>query len=236
MKSVGFAALAGLALCAASASADLIGDAIRLDANGDMGSGSWALPVSALHYNPDSGLWTWRTSDTVEIRNDAGEMIAALSNVNLSFQDDPVITLNFVVTAGAATTHFIIASAVLGFSTGLYTAQASASITTTDGDGNGATSTGQFGVNDTFGAFCNGQLIGTSTQGVAVGGFGSQGNSGSIGPANYTASSMQSMWDFTLTPHDSASGTSVYVKTLVPTPGTLGLIGLAGLAAARRRR
>ncbi len=227
--------LLAMALAASAASAGISGDAIRINAWGDSGTGTWFLPTSSLVPDASTGGVRWQTNRDVVIRNDAGSVLVTFSSLSVSFVDDPIITLNFLAVSGGLATNFTISSGVLGFTPGLYNTAASASITTTDADGNGAITTGNFGGN-TYQALCNGTVIGTSTPGVTVGAFGSSTSSGTIGPANYFATSMQAKWDFTLSANDSASGTSVYHKTLVPAPGSVGALGLAGVFAARRRR
>jgi len=226
----------GACALAAAASADIRGNAIDIAASSDAGQGTWRLLTEDLNYNPDQDRWWWQSDGPLVIRDATGAPLVTFDNLAISFVEDPVISLGFLATAGGVNTRFTISSGILGFAPGLYTAQASSSITTTDTDGNGATTTGHFGINDTYQALCNGASIGTSTPGIAVGPFGSTPSAGAIGPANYFANSMQAQWDFTLSANDSASGTSVYVKTLVPAPGTMGLLALGGLAAARRRR
>jgi hypothetical protein len=227
--------LLALALAASAASAGITGDAIRINAWGDSGTGTWFLPTSSLVPDTSTGGQRWQTNRDIVIRDGAGSVLVTFSSLSVTFVEDPIITLNFLAVSGGLATNFTISSGVLGFTPGLYSAGASASITTTDADGNGAVTTGNFGGN-TYQAQCNGTVIGTSTPGVTVGAFGSVTSSGTIGPANYFASSMQAKWDFTLSANDSASGTSVYHKTLVPSPSSLAVLGLGGLAAARRRR
>lgn len=229
-------AAAGLLVCAGAAFAGITGDAIRIVANGDDTTGSWRLPTSSLNYDDSMDRWWWQSNGSIIVRDETGAPLVTFESLSISYIEDPVISLGFLAVAGGLNTNFTITSGVLGFTAGLYTANASAAITTTDTDGNGAVTTGGFGINDTYQALCDGVPIGTSTPGVAVGAFGSTTSMGSIGPANFFATSMQAKWNFDLSANDTASGTSVYVKTLVPAPGSAALLGLACLATGRRRR
>jgi hypothetical protein len=110
-------------------------------------------------------------------------------------------------------------------------------MTQTDNDGNGSSMTGLFAGANSYQALCNGtpiaQLI--PSFGVAPP-FLTNTSSGNFGPTNFNATSMQAEWDFTLSANDSASATSVYSKTLVPSPASGLLLGIAGVAVRRRRR
>ena len=59
-------------------------------------------------------------------------------------------------------------------------------------------------------------------------------DTGSFQPTGIDVTSISASWDFTLSAFDSATGTSTF--TIVPAPASAALLGLGGLAAARRRR
>ena len=110
-------------------------------------------------------------------------------------------------------------------------------MTLTDNDGNGASMTGLFSAASSYRALCNGTPIAQLIPSFGVvPPFLTNTSGGSFGPTNSNAVSMQAECNFTLSANDSASATSIYSKTRVPAPATGLLLGLAGLAARRRRR
>lgn len=63
-------------------------------------------------------------------------------------------------------------------------------------------------------------------------------NGGFIGSVTINQNDVQALFDgrFYINIHTSANGPGEIRGNLIPTPGALGLLGVAGLAAARRRR
>ncbi|MEL6497318.1 MAG: VPLPA-CTERM sorting domain-containing protein [Planctomycetota bacterium] len=59
-------------------------------------------------------------------------------------------------------------------------------------------------------------------------------DTGAFLPAGVDVSSISASWNFSLSGFDSATGTSTF--TVIPAPASAAMLGLGGLAAARRRR
>ena len=231
------AALGAVSLVAV-ARADIIGSyAVTLSATDGVHSGSWNVPIGGLN-QVGPNIWMWNgdySSAPINIvSSDASHtVLGQVSGMGVLYNGDPVISLGFSVFAGAATTTFNISSALMTIPTDLYTAQGSAGVTLTDTFGNGSTFAGLFPGGFGYEAYCNGNVIADLVPGFSTTTTVTQ--SGAFGPFNVIASSMRAAFSFQLTPFDSASGTSTYRKDLVPTPGTVTLMGIAGVTAMRRR-
>jgi len=239
------AVLASAAALTASAFGGVTGSALTIIGNVDGKTGSFEVPAN----------WgTWENGNygmpyqgvLGEIKTDSGEVLGTLTNVGFEYIADPVISLAFSITAGPAGGIFTFSSAVLSFGAFDAEARASASLTVTDNDGNGATAVGLYGVNKVYRANYNGAIPGptqftTLQNGLTSGAFDSvSGNEQFPGGGLYAPVGIivdqQASYSFTLTGNDSASGTSVYVTREIPAPGALALLGLGGLVTGRRRR
>ena len=166
-----------------------------------------------------------------------------LKSLTMGLLAEPVISLNFSVTAGSVNRTFTITSAWLSFPTKHFAeGTASAGITVTDEDQVGATLTGLYSGSKAYEATYNGTttfanlvspidatLSGSNTENVL-----------SWQPME-TLSSMQSSFAFTLSAGDAADGTSIYTtRAVVPEPSTIallgmGVIGLLGYACRRHK-
>jgi len=136
-----------------------------VSASNESGSATWSLTRSDLGGLTAAGSPVdWQLDAPIELRDDqTGELIAVLENASSvidpdttvgsnsveSFDPnlmgtDPSINLSFSVIAGAADTTFTISSAELQISPALtdVVGSATAAITLTDGNGDGATMTG----------------------------------------------------------------------------------------------
>lgn len=242
-------ATAALAACGTAASATIIDNIIyNIEASSSLGTASFT--AEAVDDDGD-GFYTW-SMESMDLMDDES-LIATLDSGDTSVNGpmSPAnVNLNFAVSAGAADTTFSISSAILTFADiDPAFAGATAGITLTDAGGGGANLAGGFG-GDAYRATLNGDaLAGTGTEfDTLVAGFGtlSTQTNGESSPGTFplltsvepiALTQISSAFSFTLTAGDSASGTSTFrVDDVVPTPGTVGLLGLAGLAAARRRR
>lgn len=208
------------------ANAGIGGNAYRITATSAAGQATYAIPapVGEPHY------WEWRTTTTIEMRDSSsGNLIATLNptggGCGIQFVEDPVIGLSFSVQAGVSPTTFSIASGVLSFpAIPAPEGRASAAYTVTDFNGDGATLV-PFSAPQSYHAVYNGptpfaDLIGP----FGAGAFSSNTLSDALPagpgflPIGVAVSDMQVLLDFTLSPRDLASGTSVYVMQSRPVP------------------
>lgn len=231
-------------LAASVASADLTPEVFTLHATVNGQTGSFQV-MSDDGVFDQHGNFHWALEDDVEIFSDGGQVIATLTNASVTVLADPVINLNFAVQAASSDTTFTITSGLLSFPEidGAIGA-ASAGVTVTDVDGNGATLSPDG--SSMYHAHYNGDwpagtvfadlLGGSVTAGAFQTGADDEEFPGGGGFTNVGDDivSMSSAWTFTLSAMDLASGSSTFV--IVPAPASLAALGIAGLAAARRRR
>ncbi|RMH12357.1 MAG: hypothetical protein D6695_06955 [Planctomycetota bacterium] len=231
---------AGLA-AATTASADI---ALTVEANSDLGTGIFQVSTDDGVTLPD-GTFLWTLDAPVDlVDTGTGNTVATLSFGTIMLGSTGVVSHSFVVDAAGSDTHFTLGSGLVNV--GPYAnplGRASAGMSLTDGNGNGATLTGNFAGGTLFNSFYDGGasfanlLAGPYT----AGSFGSFADNDEYpaGAGNFAAfagpaSEIGIGWDFILSANDSASGTSVF--TVIPTPaaGLTMLVG-AGLLASRRR-
>ncbi len=232
--------LAGAACLAlpAFAAADVGSVFLSIEATSDLGTDTWELMTDDVNYDAGTDTWSWAGGGYA--MNDGTNLIGMIDNVIVSMVGDPQINLIFAVQAGGAPTHFVITSSILSFP-GITNAQgvASASITLTDSsmDGSGGTLTGNGPSGGAFQALYNtGSTFAEFVTGIVVGPFDSLASSGFTGgllPIPGTVTDMQTVFDFNVTPMDSASATSTYL--IIPEPTSVVLL-VAGLALGLRRR
>ncbi len=233
-----------LAATAGLASAGVSSSIVHIEATSALGTGS----IDIINNSDFSdGVLLSGLTDSVDITNDNGDVIATLTNLNVLLIADPVVNMNFAVFAGAADTHFTLTSTLLSFPTmSNPTGRASGGVTVTDSNGNGATATGGYDKAKMFRAFYNGAIAGTGTifsslidSPVAVADpFGSNKASEASGPGfdliPGDVFNMSTEFDFTVTAFDQVSGTSTFV--IIPSPASMALASIGGLAMLRRRR
>lgn len=226
--------VAGL-LAVASYAGTISDPVITIQASSSLGAGSYTVPYIPENYNPNTGIYTWSLPGEVDILSPNEVVIATISQLSTFIMVDPVVNVGFVLTAGAANTSVSIQSATVSFAPiPNAIAQASAQIGATDTDGDGASITGGFGGLG-YQARTNLGVYSTLVNGFGVGMFGSDNRNGNVGPnlAGGAVSSMDAEFRFTVSAHDAASGTSVFVVT--PEPASLALLAIGGLLALRRR-
>jgi MYXO-CTERM domain-containing protein len=193
--------------------------------------------VGDVPYDPGSQTWSWAGTGIP-----LGE-VAVLNQANLTIEGDPRIAMGFALTAGERATTVAISSAILGFAAfSDPDGGATAGLTLTDNDGNGAMLTGLG-----FGGGGGGAYIASynTPPGTVFAEFlpelevvppdGSASGGGGTGSVTIfdTVTSMQAQFSFELSGGDSASGSSNYL--IIPEPASVVLLGLAGLLLRRRR-
>ncbi len=219
--------------CAQEGRAEFIGSAVNIQIWNSTDSGNFELDL-AIPSDP----WSWELAAPVQIygKNDPGNLMATIDSLSVGLNGDPAVSLSFAVTAGSAATVISVSSSTVLFSPiANADAFATAAISLTDGNGNGASLIGGFS-GKSYEAQYNGGTIYTDL----VSGFSAGADASSINsertPTTGTAtipgtiSSIQSQFGFLLSAHDSASGTSRFQVTStnnIPEPSTWALACLA---------
>ena len=238
----------GAALVAAgiAQAGEIIGPVIQLGWSSGDSSGSWTLEYNPELYDEETGWYRWALDEPVTLFNDADEEVATINNMSININVDPIIALNYAVTAGAAPVNFTISSALVAFAP-INNGQiaASAQMGMTDNNGDGGTLTTNFGGKGYMANYNGAGPVPAGTNyaslvsGFSVGVFGSnnvsEGNppGGGLNPFVGAISTMASAFSFGVTAQDSSTGTSIYVVT--PEPASMMLLGLGALALIRRR-
>jgi len=214
------------------------------------GTGSINITLAQGSALPGGG-WQWALAGPpVAITTGGGALIATITAGSITMQDTGgLVATSFAVTAGNSATNIQILSGEVFFPNQFNPqGRASSALTVTDNNGNGASVSGNRPGGTAFSAHYNGAApLGTPFSNLISGpltepnAFGSESTSqafpiapGVFAPIAGNVSSISSVWDFTVTANDQASGTSVFV--LVPAPASLALLGMGGLLAGRRRR
>jgi hypothetical protein len=213
-------------------------DFLKVQATNELGSGQFTVDVGQAEQNND--VWSWFLDAPVELFNSNNEVIATLDSAAVTYVADPQIALNFVVSAGAANTHFTITSATLGFpALNPAEGRASAGITVTDNTGDGTSLTGNIDGGKSYRAMYDGgtvfaDLVNDDSTSVGFGTItSSEANPASgFAPIAGGLDSMASEFGFTIPAGDSASGTSIFV-TQIPEPSSLVMILFGCLLLAR---
>ncbi|MFA5251238.1 MAG: PEP-CTERM sorting domain-containing protein [Phycisphaerae bacterium] len=191
------------------------------------------LDWDEIYANPDT-IYTWDLENPIEVVLAAGN-VATIDGLSIGVEADPRITFGFAATAGTTNTHFVFTSNVLPVSPALFNAQGSASASVTFGDP-GDSLTGNFGTK-AYRSIYNGSQIFADlidTPAYYPSGSGFVGST----PIAGVVTSMQAMWDVTVSAGGSASGSSRFtiLGDVIPEPATMSLLGLGGLALLRKRR
>lgn len=200
----------------------------------------------AVYYDPPSQTYGWELTSPLHLVSAEGTTLAILDSASILAIEDPVVSVNFSVTAGAVQTAFDITSTQLNFGalSDSVTGHASASFTANDDSGDGFVQVSPIGVfpnNKLYAARYNntGTLDGTDFGGGLLNGQTGQFIVGDAGNVPLQAipgviTNMQAGFQFSLSSGDQAAGTSTF--TIIPAPGAAALLGLGGLLASRRRR
>jgi MYXO-CTERM domain-containing protein len=158
------------------------------------------------------------------------------------------VSLNFSVVAGATMTNVTVTSALVSFPPiTVAEGRNSATMEVSDLDGNGVSASPVSG--GMYSAQYNGlapsgtsfhdllaAAVGTAVPGGSASASEAFPGLGLYVPIVGTVNNISSRFNFVLTANDLASQTSTFRVQAVPAPGALVLLGLGGLAAARRRR
>lgn len=238
---------AALAFAGIASAGEIIGPVIQIDWSSGDDNGTWTLEYDPALYNEETGWYRWSLDEPITLFSDSEEAVATVNNLSVQINVDPVIQLNYAVTAGAAPVNFTISSALVAFApitNGSITASAQMGMTDNNGDGgsltmNHAGGKGYIANYNGAGPVPAGTNYASLVSGFNVGVFGSNnvadGNppGGGFNPFVGSISSMAAGYSFGVTAQDSSTGTSVYVIT--PEPASMMLLGLGALALIRRR-
>jgi hypothetical protein len=121
----------------------LIGRAIHIEAV----SGDVSATIDFAFPSSPSDPFTWSTTTPIEIVSSENptDVLGRINELSVTYVEDPQVQLNFAVTAGMSATTFTISSATLNFPSIVSPqAFATAALTLTDGDSDGALLTGLF--------------------------------------------------------------------------------------------
>ncbi|MBI3837041.1 MAG: PEP-CTERM sorting domain-containing protein [Planctomycetia bacterium] len=190
---------------------------------------------------PLSGIWHPLTPKGIV--DASGNVLGSVSEITLTADSDPSVSLGFFVTAGASTTTFTISSPVVSFAP-LVNQQgvATAGVTLTDGNSDGASSFGLFPADKAYEAVYNGSTVFADLVSPVSAAPDSSMTTSERFPAVGTVliggpvTSIQSQFHFTLTANDLASGTSNFRVTPEPSSLVLALVGALALLWRERRR
>jgi hypothetical protein len=203
-----------------------------------------------MYYDEASQTYGWDLQSPFELRSTQGTVLGTLQTGSVLAIEDPVVSLNFSVQAGAFPTNFNVISTLVSFAPiNGATALANGTLVADDRNGDGVTVAplGVFPGNAIYVAKYNNSglpfmdLDGTTFAGLFTAGpytnpvgFNVADGTGPFQPVPGAISNIQSGFGFSLSAGDIASGTSTFFVT--PAPGAFGLLAVAGVVAARRRR
>lgn len=237
---------AGSALALASAaSATLTDPFIFVRATNASGTGTFAVPLGDTMPGPN-GSTVFSLGAPVDIMS-GPNVIATLTQLNSTVRpimgtQPHTITLSFTFFAGSSDTTFEVLSTVFTFDDPLMNeaGRATAGVTITDSDGDGASSEGTIGNGAHYRASYDANTFADLLAAQLTAGPGQSNTASDRSPVNGFsplaggADSMSAEWGFTLSANDQIGVTSSFF--IIPAPGALALLGLGGLTMARRNR
>ena len=92
--------------------AELVGDPVTVVVSNSLGTATADLPLVSDLGEPAQ---TWGITAPVEVRSTNGQLLGTINALSVHVEYDPLISLSWNVTAGAADTTFSIESGVLSF-------------------------------------------------------------------------------------------------------------------------
>jgi hypothetical protein len=221
-----------------------IKDIFTITAQCSYGQATWK--ISGDVDLKDGEQFHWRLERPVQLIDPyTGWVLGTLQDAYTTLIGDPQVSLGFLVQAGEVQTDFEISSALLSFPTiNPAKGRASSQVTLTDLDGDGARFIGGHSGKGYLAQY-NGYVPNGSTFTAQIGDFvappgGSNALSendpfdGSFRAIAGDVNNMSTQFRFSLSPFDTASGTSNF--EIIPEPASVALLGLIGLALLRRVR
>jgi hypothetical protein len=236
-RALALGALSAILAIASPARADFIG-AIQIDFQSGDQSGSYAFVLPA-----DRDPYAWALASPVNVYSDTNQLVGTIRSLDVMLNGDPGVSLGFFVTANAAPTHITVTSSTVTFGAiSNPLAFATAGITVTDNDSDGANVTGLYPANLAYQANYNGSSVFANLVSPISAAIDSSTTISARSPSTGfstiagAVSSIQTQFDFMLSANDSASGTSRFT-VVVPEPSSvvLALLGAAALAVVARR-
>lgn len=197
------------------------------------GTVTTTLDWDVIYANPTIP-YAWNLLDPIDIDLGGGDS-ATIDGLSISIKADPIINLGFSVVAGQTDTTFLLTSNLMLVKPALINAQGSAratNVSVLDG-----TLTGNY-EGKVYRAVYNGGTVFADLVNTPIYDGDSVTESIPSTPISGQVSSMQTMWNFTISGNSSAQGGSRFTitGTEIPEPATILLLGLGGLALIKKRR
>jgi len=253
LSKVSLLAMGALAFAAGVAHADISDPGLIIEASNANGSGTYQVFLSNGTWSTNSrgdSVWSWTSpAEGYDIFDDNFNLVSHIDFMQCEMVSDPQVTVNFSVNSTSLVTNFAITTGLLTLPSGITSGaigRATAGVTITDNDGDGATLTGGFGGGTAYRANYNGTIpVGSIFDTLLAGPLvaapddsatmsdDSSGYPGYI-PIAGAVNSLQAKFSFQLSANDSASGTSFY--EVIPSPAGTVVLAAAGLFGAARRR
>lgn len=241
-----------LAVCAVlaparAARAEFLGSAISIQ----IWTGGADLGHYELNLDIPSDPWGWQLSSPIDIysESDPDQLLATVDSLGIFLDGDPAVNLNFSVTGGAVPSMITVGSSTVVFAPlNGADAFATAALSITDNDNNGATAVGTFAGSKAYQASYNGGSVFAQLVSPVVAGINDSATGTERDPVTGTlvipgaTTSIQTQFSFVLSAFDSASGTSRFQVNIpgpiIPEPSTWVLASLAtvGVVWMKRRR
>ena len=242
MKTTRFVGAVSALAIGSAAHASMIGPIFTIQATSRLGTSTMTVDQSMLQEQAGrSGAMEWVLDHPVEFIGNYGAEIATLSTASFLIVGAETVSLQYSVTSGALLTTFTVTSALNSFATiDPAEATASAGISITDLDGDGADIFGEFPSGSYQARYNGGTIFDTLISDFSAGPYASSTSNESTGAFAMVGAvdDMQTEFHFSLSANDQAAGTSIFVvQPKVPTPGAGALaFGAFALGMQRRRR